>query len=574
MTRREPASVPRDEAPHREEANGARRWPAIIAFVLVLIATFAVSLFILQQILAHSAYPYDLDEANHASGALAILLGYNAGGLDGLLRAFMRQGFYPPAFAPLQLLSFAALDVSPTALRVSSLVALSFAVLLIYVLCLRLDNRYGWLAGLVACGATLTSQPLLVNASLVMKETPGLLFSLLYLWLYLRALARPTPRRLALTGASLLLVFLTKYTYGVAVLGTALLLELSLLRWPSPTARGTANAPTVPALLRRSLRERYIWLFGPFLLGITLWFAYPGNLGRFIDYVTAQPQGKYSMSLATLLYYPRSIALSQTPASIFALLTALSLLWALLHWRDTSTRLLLIYFLAGVTMMTFNRPQTARFIATFVPAAHILTGLMVARLARRRSLPRTLPPLASRTAAALVIAIIGLSLPNVAQRFRQYPARVSVAYETDPQLNGLATWVQTQIPPDERFYIINYWDQFGPQTLAWRLGKGALAANLDLRFSDVRMPSALLSPATPRRTERLRQQILRSDVSHILVLEGGPWGAPFWPDYTAALQDHLQHTAETTMTITHPIARGESNQLTIKAIVYRWKNNG
>lgn len=225
-----------------------------------------------------------------------------------------------------------------------------------------------------------------------------------------------------------------------------------------------------------------------------------------------------------------------------------------------------------MAMMTVNRPQTARFIATFVPAAHILTGLMAARLARRRSLPRTLPPLARPAAVALVIAIIALSLPNVVQRFRQYPAHVSVAYETGPRLNDLATWVHTHIPPGERFYVINYWDQFGPQTLAWRLGQQALAANVDLRFSDVRMPAAILSPATPQRTEQLRQQVLSSNVSHVLLLEGGPWGAPLWPDYTGALQNHLEHTAETTMTITQPAAPGESNQLTIKAVVYRWQD--
>lgn len=572
MSRRAPASLSRDEAPHSEEANGARRWPALLTFLLVLAATLFVFLFILQQIQAHSAHPFDLDEANHANGALALLLGYDAGGLVGLLHAFFRQNFYPPAFSVVQLLAAAPLELSATTLRICSAAAFAVAILLIYGLCLQLDRRYGWLAGLIACGATLTMQPLLVNAALVMKETPGLLVSILYLWLTLRALARPTPRRLALTGASLLLVFLTKYTYGVAALATAIFLELSLLRWPSSVAPTAANAPTLSARLRRSLRQRYLWLFGPFLLGIILWFAYPGNLGRFFDYVTAQPQGDYSLTLATLLFYPRSIALSQTPAPIFALLTALSLLWALLRWRDTATRLLLIYFLAGVAMMTLNRPQTARFIATFVPAAHILTGLMVARLARRRSLPRPLPPLARPAGAALVVAIIALSLPNVVQRFRQYPANVSVAYETDPRLDDLATWVQTHIPPGERFHVINYWDQFGPQTLAWRLGKSALTAGDDarfanVRFADVRMPATLLSPATPQRTARLRQRLTHSNITHILLLEGGPWGAPFWPDYTAAFQDNLQHTAETTMTITQP---GGSNQLTIKAIIYRW----
>lgn len=563
----------------------ALRPVAAIAFFAVFIAAGAVSLFILQQILAHSAYPFDLDEANHANGALAMLMAYRAGGFTALLRAFAQQGFYPPAFAPVQLLSFALLGPSFTAARVCSVAAFFLAILLIFALCVQIDKKHGWLAGLIACGATLTSAPLLVNAGLVMKEAPGLLVSILFLICYLRSLRRATRSRLLLAGVLLFVLFLTKYTYGVAAVATTLLVEFTLLLWPAPGAlpepQGAASLRPAPAAdltfwqrLRRQARRRSLWLLAPFLLALAIWFALPGNLALFGDYVTAQPEEAYTFTLDNLLFYPRSIFREQSPAPIFALVTALALLWALQRWRDTATRLLLIYFVAGLAMMTLNRPQNPRFIATFVPAAHILSALMLARLSLS-SLPRRLPaPLAALAPIALLLALILLSLPTTLERFREYPARMTVAYETDPAIEGLAAWVQSQLPPGQRFYIVNYWDQFGPQTLAWRLGNSALATNQEATFSDVLMPSALLAPATPQRTQQFREQLIASGATYLLVLEGAPWGAPFWPEYTADLHESpgrtLQHAGETTVEIPRPVAPGQWQTLTVKAILYRW----
>lgn len=548
------------------------RRPAVAAFLVVLLAASAVSFFLWQQIQAHAAFPYDLDEANHANGALALLLGLQSDGPAGLVSAFLQQGFYPPAFSVFRLLTFATLGVSVTAARLASVLAFFAAVLLIYALSLRLDRRRGWLAGLLACGATLTVGPLLVNAALVMKEAPGLLLSMLFLWLYVRTLTRATPRRLAVAGVALLLVFLTKYTYGLATLGTAVLLELSLLFWPPEDGlAGTTFFSRLHALSRR----RFLWLFGPYAAGLAVWFAFPGNVGLFLDYLTAQPPGAYTPQPDSMFFYLRSIVRSQAPAPVFALLTALSLLWALWRWRNVGLRLLLIYFAAGLALVTFIKTQNPRFIVTFVPALHILSGLMVAWLADRLAdddLPRRARQGALAALAAVVVIVV-LSVPNIVRRYRQLPAGLTVAYETDPQLDELAAWIQSQIPPGQRFYVINYWDQFGPQTLAWRLGTQALRANSEVQFSDVLMPSALLQPASPQRAAQLRAKLEAGDVSHILVLEGGPWGAPFWPDYSAALQDGLQQTGETTMTIPHPVARGEWQTLDIKAIVYRWSGD-
>ena len=507
----------------------------IAALLTVLLANLFVAIFILRQIVTHADYPFDLDEANHANGALALLLGFEAGGPDGLLHAFFEQGFYPPAFALFQFLGFAVLDVSATLARMFSLSALFFGVLVIYAICVEVDKERGWLAGIIACGATLTMLPLLINSALVMKEAPGVLVSFLFLWAYIRTFRHNTPQRLALSGALLLLVFLTKYTYGLATLATAVVVELSLLPWRRLLQHASPQ---------RRLLQRPLWLFGPFLLGIIAWFAYPGNVAQFLAYVTAQPEGGLALSLESLLFYPRSIALAQTPAPIFTLLTALSLVWSLARRRHVAVRLLLIYFLVGMAMMTLNRPQNPRFIATFVPAAHILTGLMVARLAVQPVAPR--PRLAGW---AVVLAIIAFSLPNVVERFRQYPATVNAAYETDPRLNDLAQWIQDQVPAGRRFYLINYWDQFGPQTLAWRLGQEAISRDVESDFSGVLMPGALLDPASTQKTQELRQEILESGVSYVVVLEGGPWGSPFWPHYTAALEDRLAMVADHTQSI-------------------------
>lgn len=506
-----------------------------LSLLLVLLLSGLVVLFIGRQVLIFRDYPFDYDEANHANGALALFLELRAGDIGGFFNEMWGQGFYPPGFSWLKAIAFLIFGPTTVTGRFFSLAALFLGCLVIYFLAREIDEKYGWLAGLTAVVLTLTVRPLLINAAQVMMEAPGLLATFTFLWLYVRALKRPTPLLLVLTSLLLTLTFFTKFTYGVIAVGTLGLMEISLLL-------GARNGKSAGRLdgSTRSLGKRALWLLGPFLLALLLWFVRPGNLAQFSAYATAQPPNQPWITVENLLFYPRSIALHQGPSPLFALITLASVIWAITQWRSAALRLLLLYFLVGMAVMTVNLPKNPRFIATIVPAAHLLTGLLLSWLVARLGSTNVTMRMVARGGTAVIALTFLVSLPTIKQRYTIYPSLLEVKYETDPEIRDILSWIYSAIPQEERFYILNYWDQLSPQLIAWDQAGQEYRQDPNLHFSEVTMPAYLVPRPSPVSIANLRRQIMDSGADYVVLFEGGPWGLPFWPEYTTALGDLLQ----------------------------------
>lgn len=496
--------------------------------VLILIAALVVAM-MARTIWTYRDYPFDSDEAIHANGALAMALDLRAGDLKAFAHTLYRQGFYPPAFSVPKAVAFLIFGASPLVARAFSLACLPAALLAIYLTGRRLDERWGWLIGAIAVALTLTSQPLLLASGLVMMEVPGLLASFGLLLLYLKAIEEPTVGRLIGTSLMLTITFLTKYTYGVAAVATVVLMEAS---WLLPGQRKPQGRERRTSL--RDVGTRWLWLLGPFALITTIWFAESYKIADFWSYATAQPSHQ-PWTLEALLFYPRSIALHYSPSPPFALVMSIAVIWALGRWRSPKHRLLLIYFGVGMGEMTLNFPKSPRFIATFVPAAHVLTGAMMVWCPRRWR--RSSSSKWWRLVALLLAVSSIAAVPVLFERYRTYPSLMEVAYETHPKLNDLAAWIQDQVPLGERFYVINFWDQFSPWALSWHLGTHEVPPGM--RFADVSMPSTLLEEASPENISSLREEIRASDVRYVVAFEGAPWGEPVWWVYAGEMSDML-----------------------------------
>ena len=510
-----------------------------LSLLLVILLSGIVVIFIGRQVLAYANFPFDFDEANHANGALALFLELRAGDIGGFFSELYSQGFYPPGFSWLKAVAFLIFGPSALTGRMFSLVCLFLACIVIYFLAREIDEGYGWLAGLVAVALTWTIQPLLINSAQVMMEAPGLLATFSFLWVYVRALKRPSPFYLIAGSLLLALTFFTKFTYGVIVVGSVGVMELSLL---IDARHAQANVRQFESAWHPDLR-RWLYLLGPFALILLVWFIGPGNLGAFGAYATAQPPDQPWITAENLFFYPRSIILHQTPSPIFALFTLAGLIWAGFKWRSPRVRLLLLYFLVGMAVMTVNLPKNPRFIATIVPAAHILTGLLISWLAANRHSEKMTMRIASVGGMVLFAAAILLSLPTLKERFTTYPSLLHVEYETDPQANEIMSWISATIPAGQRFHILNYWDQLSPQLIAWHLATNTYPAQPDLRFAQTEMPAHLVLEPTPANIAALRQEITAGDAAYVVLFEGGPWGLPFWPEYTEAMADILEPVA-------------------------------
>ncbi len=493
-----------------------------LAFLIVLLLNLIVAAFLIDGVLGIAGYPFDADEANHALPALRMSNELRDGDLAGFAAEVGAQDFYPPGGAARLLPIFLTVGPSVNAARLASVVTLFLAVLVLFALAIEIDREHGWVAGLAAALLTLTSRPLLLYAGLSMLETVGLLASLLFLWAYIRATKQPGTGRFLVVSLLLAAVFLIKYSYGLVALATVGLSELLVL----------------PALLRQpawpsGVARRWLPLFGPFALVLGAWFLSPGQLQSFFGYAQPLAAEEAWLSLRNAIYYPRSLALHYSPSLLFAVVYAAALVWAALRWRDNAVRIVLLFFLFGMASVMFlNHPPNPRFIAPFAPAAHLLVGLMVADLwAAIHARQGRWQVAAVGLAVVAVLAVVGLS--TVASRFRFAQSVLEARVETSPALAGMAGWVAATVEPGAPVLLVNYFDQFSPAIVEWGLA-------MDQQATPAHVTGRLLEPASAAETAALREAVRSGDDAYLVLVEGSPWGAPFWPDYTATMGDMLQ----------------------------------
>jgi len=511
---------------------------AVLLVVILLDALVAV--LVGQQIVAYRDYPFDTDEAFHANGGLMLAMDLRAGDLGAFVVDSYRQSAYPPAFSWLEAPVFLIAGASPLAARMCSLACLLAAALVMYAIGLELDERFGWLVGLVAAALTLSAQTILAYAAMAMLEVPGLLVSLAALWAYLRATKRPTSWRLVLVSLLMALTVLTKYPYGTVVVPTILVMEVVRAALVAASQRATTRVASTISY------KRWLWLFGPLILVMLAWFARPYKIAAFFEYATSQPQQVALFSVENLVYYPRSIALHYAPSPVWALLTLAGALWAIARWRDERLRLFLIYLAIGLLVMTVKLQKHPRFIATIAPAAHVLTGATLAWLIAKWREGRARAPRAMIVAAVALALCIVASVPVLVERFTAFPSLMQIQYQTDPHSSDLADWIAAQVD-GQRFYLVNPWDQFSAAAIEWR--RAARDTRPGARFADVFVPSVFLKKAEPENIEELRRAIRSSGARYVVALEGGPEGEQVWPDYIGAMGDMLEPVAHQEFTV-------------------------
>ena len=159
----------------------------LLGLIAVVVLDLLVVAFLSRQIVNLSNYPFDSDEALHASRGLELTFDLRRGDIGAFLRHSNQQSVYPPGSSWFEALTFLLFGASTTIARLYSLASLFGATIVMYAIGLELDRRNGWLVGLIAVILTLTGQAVLVGSALAMLELPGLLISLAALLAYLES---------------------------------------------------------------------------------------------------------------------------------------------------------------------------------------------------------------------------------------------------------------------------------------------------------------------------------------------------------------------------------------------------
>jgi 4-amino-4-deoxy-L-arabinose transferase-like glycosyltransferase len=495
--------------------------------LLVVLLDLAVGAFLAGQIVRLAPYPFDFDEALHATRGLTLALDIRQGELGAFLSDAYRQSVYPPGFAVFEALIFLLFGASTTTARLCSLLSLIGSTFLLYGLALEIDEAYGWLAGLVAVGLMLSAPWVLLHSALVMLELPGLMVTLATLLAYLRADRSTRSGWWVLTSLLMALTALVKYPSGLLVLGA--IAGAEGLRWLLDRDQRDGSVPA----------RRWAWLFLPFMALMGIWFAGSGKLSDFLYYATLQPKHADWYSLENLVFYPRSIVLHYLASPVLGLLLGAGLVWAGVRWRRHSVRPIVLYGVLGLAMMTLKQSNNPRFILPVVPAFYLLTGLAVARLAAGWRAAGTSRRRLWLATAALGIVLLA-SLPAAVESFAVLPDLLTVEVETDPRAHALAGWVADQVQGQPVYYV-NTWDQFSALAIEWVLATEHGVTDCCPGFRS--LPETYLDPFTPEAAAALAQEMRDHGAELLVVVEGGVGVRQIWPQYEAAYSGFLEPVA-------------------------------
>jgi hypothetical protein len=494
----------------------------IFGLIVVIILNILVGSFIASQIVSYRHYPFDSDEARHATRSLELAFDLRRADMREFLKHSYENSVYPPGLAWFQSFIFLVFGATPLVARLCSLACLIGVTLVFYAFGLELHEDVGWLIGLTAVALTLTSQTLLVHAALTMLEIPGLLVSSITLLVFLQSTERPTKYNLVATSLLLSLALLTKYPYGIVVIATVGLVEaLSLFSHLSGF---------------RATFQRWLWLFLPFGIISLIWFMGEDKVADMIYYATLQPKQTDWYSLKNLTFYPRSIALHYLPSPFFVPAVLAGIFWAGKRWDKNWVRIILTYLSFGLILMTLKESNNPRFVATVAPAVYFPFSAMFANLIdvwihhKQSGYRKVLP--------ALLIIFLSLlaSLPTLAQRFTIFPDLLKVELETTPQANKLSAWLLEQTD-GQRIYSINAWDQFSRYAMEWYLATHS--AQSSLYYGDFFVPNENLERFTPETADSLKYKIRFYSTRYVVVFDRGGRQGHFWKKYAHDFDDFL-----------------------------------
>jgi hypothetical protein len=501
--------------------------PTRVALLGLLLASGVVAVWVGSQVRTFAHYPPDFDEAVHLLPVVEVANALQRGDLIGFWQATNRQdqlAAYPFVHswlaAPVWLLR-----PGLTPQRWFSLLCVVGSVLLAFAVGRRLVPRQGWLAGLVGGGLVLASFPLWLYGSLAYLEGLGLLLTLLAIYGYVRT-EEMGQRWLVVASVSTVAAFLTKYNFGLFLMGAMGLNEL--VGW----------------LLTRSIRppwQRWLRLGAPAALILPLWFAAPGRLDRFLSFSRAQEGQLDIWQGASWFYYPHSFYAHYLAGPAALLLVVGGLILALRRWPDGRFRFLFLYLALSWLLLVIVPQKVPRFLYTVAPAALLLAGPFAAWLyeqivAQSRHV---------RLAAVLLLAgwVVWWGTA-VYHQFSYLHAGLDVAFDSVPATADGYEWVNRYtLAQDGAVYMLNGWHLFNPYSLQWQhlAGQGYPYAPMDWTQAQ----SGPAPEPTPANLEQLLAQWQAADIDFVLSIDGSPAGSyTGWAVVEPLLsQGHLQPVA-------------------------------
>jgi hypothetical protein len=481
--------------------------PTRAALLGLLLVSLIMAWWVGEQGRPFAHYPPDFDEAVHLLPVVQVANALQQGDLSGFWQATSQQdqlAAYPFIHswlaAPVWLLR-----PGLTPQRWFSLACVVGSILLAFGVSQQLVQRRHWLAGLVGGGLVLTAFPLWLYGSLAYLEGVGLLLTLLTIYCYLHVIDGSGSRWLLATSLIAAAVFLTKYNFGLFLIGAIGLNE------------------GVGWLLTRSTRppwERWLRLAAPAAFILLIWFAAPGRLARFLSFSQAQEGQLDIWQAAGWFYYPHSFYAHYLPGPAALLLVGGGLLLALGRWRSGRFRFLLIYLGLSWLLLLLVPQKVPRFLYTVAPAALLLAGPFAVWLYEQAAAH-------SQRWHLTVLLLFGWLLwwgTAVAHQFSYLQAGLDVAFDSVPATAIGYEWINERtLAQGSTLYILNEWHLFNRYSLQWQHLASQGFPPIPMEWSQVHGGPA--PEPTAANLDALLAHWQTQEIDYLLSIDGSPAGS-------------------------------------------------
>ncbi len=266
---------------------------------------------------------------------------------------------YPPLHPLLLSLFTHKLPFSITLVRGVNLLFLIGSVIgIFFAASLFFGKKGGSIAKFSLVGLFISSPMIAYYSAIVMKELPGAFFTILTVYFYGVARKKHTLFSVLCMIFSLLLLFLTKYNYGIVCLFGIMIEYLLLFITP-----GTKK-------LRLFMTGAIIFFFSC----MSIWIYKLGGITLFQNYISlyksfAPTAGALHDSGASFMFYPKSILYLYAPTVPLGVILLVGFFLSILYLQNPLIRISLITSLIGMLVPTILYAQNLqdRFILPVFP---------------------------------------------------------------------------------------------------------------------------------------------------------------------------------------------------------------
>jgi hypothetical protein len=332
--------------------------------------------------------------------------------------------------------------------RFLSLLLFFCVVILTYLTSLRVDEKDGYIIGLIASALTLVSPLLITYSSSNMIEMLGTLIFILTTYLYLKGADQANRVKqiifFALLGLVLGICMVTKYNFALHIIpaiGVIMLVDLvsemkglSGIRFEKPHERAK-NKKVRPAqngfilnLIKKAKTSSAFYIFIkylvaaiPLLLITILWFT-SHDMERKISMVFwtrgVTSQSNQSGGFEHYFFFLKDIINNFTFSKILGLSVLASIFGSVLFYKNKAIRALSICILFSLFISTFVIPyRLDRFFTMEAPWAFIIFGFILVTLTRKVMFFELRQKLASAAVLILLVLPVLFDLRNIPLNF-------------------------------------------------------------------------------------------------------------------------------------------------------------